>query len=259
LFSFWTRKILKKIVFTYRFLSLVLIYSLEKPIMKRLLNLICLGLFLLSGPAIAQLPHLRVSSLVNWPDTVFNNQNVQVGAIVENIGTTAYQGPLQIVLQTDSGTFSYLYFNQSNPVLILPGDTILFAPPNGYIFDSTVFRPGNNVVVVWPHSAQAIQVDTFSVATFFIQSLFQGINDPRPIPGLKLFPNPAREEAVITSPEIGLEGVRILNSMGKEVWSFQGENMYSITLPVQQLPAGIYMVEITGNGGQRSGYRLLRQ
>ncbi|MBK9317563.1 MAG: T9SS type A sorting domain-containing protein [Bacteroidetes bacterium] len=227
--------------------------------MKRLLNLICLWLFLLSGQVMAQLPHLRVSALNNWPDTVYNNQNVGVSAVVENIGTAAYQGPLQIILQTDSGTFSYLYFNQSTSVLILPGDTIVFSPPNGYIFDSTVFRPGNNVVVVWPHSAQAIQVDTFLVTTYFIQSLFQGINDPKPIPGLKLFPNPAHHEAVITSPEIGLEGVRILNSMGKEVWSLRGENMYSIALPVQQLPVGLYMIEIIGNEGRRSGYRLLRQ
>jgi hypothetical protein len=76
---------------------------------------------------------------------------------------------------------------------------------------------------------------------------------------LKLFPNPAHNEAVITSPEIGLEGVRILNSLGKEVWSLRGENMYSIALPVDQLPVGLYMIEIIGNEGRRSGYRLLRQ
>ncbi len=227
--------------------------------MKRLLIFLFLWQLLPGGVAQAQTPYLRVSALINWPDTVYNNQNVQVGAIVENIGTVAYQGPLQIVLQTDSGTFSYLYFNQSNSVLILPGDTLQFSPPNGYIFDSTVFRPGNNVVVVWPYSAQSIQVDTFSIDTYFINSQFQGIPESGRIKGLRVYPNPALDFTYIQSPANGLEGVRIFSITGQEMKFVPGNGSARLELPIADLPSGMYLIEIIAVNKERNVYRLIKE
>ncbi|MBL7923341.1 MAG: T9SS type A sorting domain-containing protein [Bacteroidia bacterium] len=225
--------------------------------MNRLLIFICLSVLLSPAKLNAQ-AHLRVSSLVNWPDTVYANQILPVGAIVENIGTAAYQGPLQIVLETDSA-YTYLYYNQSNTVLILPGDTLSFFPPGGYLFDSTVFRPGNNVVVVWPYSAQAVVIDTFSVTTYFNPNQLQGLDDPRPIPGLSIYPNPASDMAFILSPETSLESVRIWDVMGQEMIFLSAGNSFRMELPLTGLPAGLYLLEITGSSGQRSSYRLLKQ
>ncbi len=227
--------------------------------MKRLLFLSGLWLIILQSPAIAQSPHLRVSALLNWPDSVYNGQNLPVGALVENIGTVSYQGPLQIVLQSDSGIFSYLYFNQTQSVLILPGDTLTFTPPNGYIFDSTVFRPGNNVVVVWPHSAQAITVDTFTVATYFIQNLLQNTDEVKALDGLKIYPNPASDKVHIRIPEIQLESVRILDPLGRQVKEIKMKASSDIEVPVADLPAGIYFLEIIATNKERSCYKLIKR
>ena len=225
--------------------------------MKRRLSLLYILLFLSFGAVKGQ-ALLRVSALVNWPDTVYNNQVLPVGAIVENLGTAPYQGPLQIVIQTDSNTFSYLYFNISAPVLILPGDTVGFYPPNGYLFDSTVFRPGNNVVVVWPYSAQSVGIDTITTNIFFVPTSIQSLYEPQPIAGLSIYPNPASSFATISSPETGLEGVRILNPLGQEIIALTANGANFMVLPLTDLPVGLYILEVIGMGGQRSGYRLLK-
>lgn len=128
--------------------------------MKRLITKYCILFVLLTGLANAQ-PHLRVSSLINWPDTAYQNQVFPVVSVVENIGTAVFQAPLQIVLKADSNVFSYLYYNSTATVTILPGDTVHLSQPGGYLFDSAVFKPGNNVVVVWPFTTQTAAIDTF--------------------------------------------------------------------------------------------------
>lgn len=226
--------------------------------MKRILSL-CLFLVLLSaGGAFAQ-PHLRVTTIINWPDTVYNGQILPIGATVENIGTATYQGPLQIVLRTDSNIYSYIYYNLTTIFTILPGDTISFFPPAGYLFDGSVFRPGNNVVVVWPHSSQALTVDTATYTTFFINNQAQGLNDLTGIPGLSIYPNPANEITQIISPEIRLESVRIFNSHGQLIKQEDAGSVLNMSLHIQDLPAGLYLLEIMGSGIHRASFRLMKQ
>lgn len=226
--------------------------------MKRILSL-CLFLTLLNaGVAFAQ-PHLRVTTIINWPDTVYNGQILPVGATVENIGTGTYQGPLQIILRTDSNVYSYIYYNQTTIWTILPGDTISFFPPAGYLFDGSVFRPGNNVVVVWPHSSQALTVDTATFTTFFINNQAQGIDNLTGIPGLSIYPNPAYDLTQIISPEIRLESVRIYNSKGQLIKQEDAGSVFMMTLQIQDLPAGLYLLEIIGSGFHRANFRLMKQ
>lgn len=226
--------------------------------MKRILSL-CLFLVLLSvGGAFAQ-AHLRVTNIINWPDTVYNGQILPVGATVENIGTATYQGPLQIILRTDSNVYSYIYYNQTTIWTILPGDTISFFPPAGYLFDGSVFRPGNNVVVVWPHSSQALTVDTATFTTFFINNQAQGIDDLTGIPGLSIYPNPAYDLAQIISPEIRLESVRIFSSKGQLIKQEDAGSVFTMRLQIQDLPAGLYLLEIIGSGIHRASFRLMKQ
>lgn len=226
--------------------------------MKRILSLFLFFILLDAGGAFAQ-AHLRVTSIINWPDTVYNGQILPVGATVENIGTATYQGPLQIILRTDSNVYSYIYYNQTTIWTILPGDTISFFPPAGYLFDGSVFRPGNNVVVVWPHSSQALTVDTATFTTFFVNNQSIGLDDPTEIPGLSIYPNPANEFAQIWSPEIRLESVRIINSLGQEIRNENLGSAYKTSLNLADLPAGLYILEIIGSGIHRSTFRLMKQ
>jgi hypothetical protein len=225
--------------------------------MKRLITKYCILFVLLTGLANAQ-PHLRVSSLINWPDTAYQNQVFPVISVVENIGTAVFQAPLQIVLKADSNVFSYLYYNSTATVTILPGDTVHLSQPGGYLFDSAVFKPGNNVVVVWPFTTQTAAIDTFQTVVYFNNLGTQGLNDPKPIPGLAVYPNPAQAETYIYSPTSGLERVRILDAYGREISTIPGNRQHKMNLPLEGLPAGIYLLEIFGTAGDKSIYRILR-
>ena len=225
--------------------------------MKRLITKYCILFVLLTGLANAQ-PHLRVSSLINWPDTAYQNQVFPVVSVVENIGTAVFQAPLQIVLKADSNVFSYLYYNSTATVTILPGDTVHLSQPGGYLFDSAVFKPGNNVVVVWPFTTQTAAIDTFQTIVYFNNLGTQGLNDPKPIPGLSIYPNPAQAETYIYSPTSGLERVRILDAFGREINTVPGNRQHKLSLPLEGLPAGIYLLEIFGTAGDKSIYRIMR-
>lgn len=225
--------------------------------MKRLITKYCILFVLLTGLANAQ-PHLRVSSLINWPDTAYQNQVFPVETVVENIGTAVYQAPLQIVLKADSNVFSYLFYNSTQTITILPGDTVHLSMPGGYLFDSSVFKPGNNVVVVWPFTTQSAAIDTFQTVVYFNNLGTQGLNDPKPIPGLSIYPNPAQAETFIYSPSSGLERVRIMDAFGREISTIPGNRQHKMQLPLEGLPAGIYLLEIFGTAGDKSIYRILR-
>ena len=225
--------------------------------MKRLITKYCILFVLLTGLANAQ-PHLRVSSLINWPDTAYQNQVFPVETVVENIGTAVYQAPLQIVLKADSNVFSYLFYNSTQTITILPGDTVHLSMPGGYLFDSSVFKPGNNVVVVWPFTTQSAAIDTFQTVVYFNNLGTQGLNDPKPIPGLSIYPNPAQAETYIYSPSSGLERVRIMDAFGREISTIPGNRQHKMNLPLEGLPAGIYLLEIFGTAGDKSIYRILR-
>ena len=203
--------------------------------------------------------HLRVNTISNWPDTVYDGQILPLGATVENIGTAAYTGPLQIILRTDSNIFSYIYYNQTTIFTINPGATLTFSPPGGYLFDGSVFRPGNNVVVVWPHSSQALTVDTATFTTFFINTQSVGIDDPTKIPGLNIYPNPANEFVQIWSPEIRLESVRIINGLGQVMRHEDVGSTLKMTIDLADLPSGLYLLDIIGSGIHRSTVRLMKQ
>lgn len=220
---------------------------------------ICFFLLLIKAGGAYGQAHLRVNAITNWPDTVYNGQILPLAATVENIGTAAYTGPLQIILRTDSNIFSYIYFNQTTIFTINPGDTLTFSPPGGYLFDGSVFRPGNNVVVVWPHSSQALIVDTAAFATFFINNQAQGLDDLTGIPGLSIYPNPTNDLAQIWSPELRLESVRIFNTMGQEIKQEDAGSAFKMTLRLSDVPAGLYILEVVGTGMRRASIRLMKQ
>jgi hypothetical protein len=226
--------------------------------MKRLLFKIIYLLIFMAGPVAAQ-PHLRVQSLQNWPDTAWHNLVLPVGAVIENIGNTAYYGPIQVILKTDPTTFSYLYFNTSFNVTLLPGDTVGLYPPSGYLFDSSVFKPGNNVVVVWPHSAQtSVIIDSSYVNLFFDVNTFQGIQQPAEIRNLLIYPNPAIDRIWIESPDVIVERVRILDLSGREIDSRDVGGVHRLDMSLVDLRSGVYLLEVYGGGEKRSIYKLYR-
>ena len=81
--------------------------------------------------------------------------------------------------------------------------------------------------------------------------------------GMKMYPNPASESVNITfSSEEGANAVlSVMNLMGQTVYNmdvevYEGYNM--VTLPVNELPAGVYMVNIRSNKGTTTQKLIVR-
>ena len=81
--------------------------------------------------------------------------------------------------------------------------------------------------------------------------------------GMKMYPNPASESVNITfsSEESANAVLSVLNLMGQTVYNMdvdvnEGYNM--VTVPVNQLPAGVYMVNIKSNKGTTTQKLIVR-
>ena len=201
-----------------------------------------LALFCCSLAGKAQV-HLTIDSLIGYPDSAIAGQTYFITTLLRNAGTTPFQGTVQIAMQSQNfnpGAISYLYFS-NNPIVLLQNDTISLSSPNGYVFDTTYFRPGNNVVVVWPYSTQLIQIDSTTINLYL--KTFSGLAEAGIIP-VSLSPVPARDILRIkTGQSAPIEYVRIFDAQGRQ-WPVRtggGEN--GIILYLEGLPAGHFILE----------------
>ena len=81
--------------------------------------------------------------------------------------------------------------------------------------------------------------------------------------GMKMYPNPASESVNVTfsSEENANAVLSVMNLMGQTVYNmdvnvYEGYNM--VTVPVNQLPAGVYMVNIRSNKGTTTQKLIVR-
>jgi hypothetical protein len=155
---------------------------------------------------------------------------------------------LQIGLMNDS-VFTFLYFNSNPAVVILPNDTLTLYTSStgtqGFIFDSTVFRAGNNVVVVWPYSNQSIVID--SLTTNVYVEFTTGIKDGPGQSNLTIYPNPFGNEIRIEGPGINdIDRVRIFSIQGEIILDkkYDGSPIKSDWVEV-----GYYLMELKNKNG----------
>lgn len=226
--------------------------------MKRHLLVI---LFLMSAiGAQAQNAHLRIVSLINFPDTAYEGVSYPVQFVLKNVGPAAFQGPFQVILQADSGT-EIFYFNQSPNFILLPNDTMILSPGNGalgYYFSSSVYKTGNDVVVVWPYSTQmSVGIDTLYTAVYFIPTGTVSNGQELIKSGLSIFPNPFND-VIYLKPADGtmVESVRITDLFGREI--YRNENATDlINLPEMQ--SGLYILELETADNRKVVLKILKQ
>jgi hypothetical protein len=207
----------------------------------RFLLIVCLSspIFSAKGQVI-----LGIDTLLNWPDTAISGQAYFPTAIVSNTGPTPYQGTIQVAFQTQntSGFVGLLYFN-SNPIFLPPNDTAWLTPQNGLTFDSLFFRPGNNVVVVWPIASALADIDTFNTSVFVVttNSLTELEKE-----SILLAPVPAREYLHLKIKQNNpIERVRIFDVSGREIiLSSTSESNDTRDFFLGNLPAGTYLIEV---------------
>ncbi|MEP7263732.1 MAG: T9SS type A sorting domain-containing protein [Bacteroidota bacterium] len=190
----------------------------------------------------AQSAQLRIMSLINFPDTAYEGISYPVGFNLKNVGASPYQGPLQILIMGDSVP-DVIYFSNNPNFVLLPNDTVqLYANPagsQGYIFTPQFFRPGNDIVVVWPYTTQStVIVDTLFTAVYFVP-LAAVSEYAKEIAGV--YPNPFSGILHIKmDSKESVEQVRIFDSSGR---LRKTEKPTENLLDVSYLEAGFYLLE----------------
>jgi len=240
------RKNTKKTIRLFIKFDIVLIILLQKPktTMKRAYLLLSFILGLLALNSNAQNVSLRVDSILGIPDTVYPGQVVSYSVVLKNNGFIPYQGPLQLAMDNGQGQIAYLYFS-ATPVLVLPGSTYTVSGATVTI-DSSFFRPGGNVVVVWPYTSQLIAY-TPKVFNTYVMNNFQGVEEVPLTQIVSVFPNPTSDFIQIKSGNRTIERVRIYDINGKLVYQEQNNDGASLFIYVGDLPVGIYSVEMLCN------------
>lgn len=202
----------------------------------------------------AQSSRLAVSSILNFPDTIYEGvaySNIQV--VVSNEDTIQnYQGSISVNFLTDSINVPVQLSPGAPNFFLTPGDTIVLIV-NNYVFDPSAFKAGENIVVVWP-VANVGDVDSLYIATYFVHTA--DIKDPLSLSELSFYPNPAHEYIVIKNKSgLDLEQVRIYTIDGRLAGIYEP---VSKTLDIRHLPEGVYHIYFYHKKGI-SVRRLIRQ
>jgi hypothetical protein len=188
---------------------------------------------------------LRVTSLINFPDTAFEGVIYPVELTLANVGAAPFQGPIQVLVKGDSAQQAgILFFDNSAQFTLMPGDTaLLTANPSGtggFMFDSSVFRPGNDIVVVWPYSTQFnVGIDTLYTAVYFVplSAINKYVREP-----IRIFPNPFSDIINLDlDPYEKVEQVRITDATGKLVATQLPSGR---RLNLSFLEKGFYLLEV---------------
>ena len=92
----------------------------------------------------------------------------------------------------------------------------------------------------------------------FNEEIFIGVRDYESS-NVRLYPNPASQSFVINFTEVqdGVKQVRIFDMLGKEVMSL--ENPSGNTINIANLPTGMYVVRVLGQGGKEYAVKLVKE
>jgi hypothetical protein len=238
--------------------NLCLVLIQKKEIMRPIHRIfVALALACSSFTAKSQV-NLGIDTIFNLPDSVIAGQLCFPTAIVRNSGLTPFNGTLQLAyqVQNPAGTIGFFYFS-NQPVQLGANDTISLSPNNGFVIDTMFFRPGNNVVVVWPVVQAIASIDTFTTQVYL--NTLSGVSDLS-AETLLLSPVPARDYLQVRSiNEMQIEYVRIYDVAGREYPAESqpldrgGREIY-----LGELPSGQFILETVFRNGPPSRSRFLR-
>ena len=191
----------------------------------------------------AQTAHLRITTLINFPDTAFEGSFYPVGVVLSNIGIAPFSGPLQILIQADTLAPTLLGFTNNPAFSLFPGDSaIIFSNvlgSQGFTFTSQFFRPGNDIVEVWPYAIQSnAQMDTLYTAMYFVpvNTIGEYVLEPG-----NAWPNPFHNKIQLGILDgERLEQVRICDASGRIVHLLENPDN---SIDLSELGEGIYFLQ----------------
>jgi type IX secretion system substrate protein len=199
---------------------------------------------------------LKVVDMPNFPalptDSAFESQIYTFDVLVQNTGAGLLQGPVLLFMQVDS---SIIVFDTIvNP--ITGGGTITQVISN-FTFNPSLFKTGNNIVVVWPSiNSPSITIDTFYTNVFFIPLL--STVEHLGAPGITVYPNPVTDYLYFDMPP-GTKSVDfvIYDQLGRMIKTgvLNGD-----LLDVRSLSRGSYSIILTANKGRDEWFvRVLKE
>ncbi len=209
------------------------------------------ALFLTSNFIFAQ-AHLGVTGITGWHNTAhcsvpYTNMYINV----KNYDSVTFNGAVTINIIDGSGQ----HFLDSMTVMIPSGGTdSLPLPP--YYFNQPQYAAGHDVVIVWPIANNVALVDSFTDSVFVICTASIPVFDAKN--AFHVFPNPANEYLLYESeyPANTIEYVRIIDVIKGEIYRHE-EKGYSI--PLSNIPAGIYVIELKLKDGTSIKKKFVRE
>jgi hypothetical protein len=152
-----------------------------------------------------------------------------------------------------TGIDSINYFSAGN-LLINPGDSALVTLTANYNVDSSNYRYGIDVIVIWPYAPSAMTADSLQFTVYIMDVTGIGNLDVNNL--IKFYPNPSSEFISIdNSTGVSIELVNIYDLSGKLVSASKGETLINI----QNLSAGMYQTDIILTDKKHYKFKIIKQ
>jgi hypothetical protein len=218
--------------------------------MKKIIKLIILCIIFAQYSGIkAQSTHVSVDSIIGFPSQAYYGSTYILYVALHNYDSAYYQGNVYIVFHTDTNNVIDT-IGGSNQVNI-PGDSTEYIYITGFSFDSTVFKLGGNVVVVWPVNGSGTQIMMTDTFYTYVDILgYAGILEvERNDRNSNIFPVPASDMLFLPQniAENSIEHVRIIDMLGRTKVLLR---QYSKSISVAELENGFYFLEIKEKNNQ---------
>jgi hypothetical protein len=214
--------------------------------MKKIIKFFALCvIFAQFSGVMAQGPYISVESLPGFPAQANIYQSCTFQIFLSNNDASTYQGTIYILYYTDD-SLNTTHDTLAGPFTVnIPSQSFDTIDGVNFTFDSSMFKMGGNVVVVWPVSSGSTAImftDTFYT---YVEMLgYEGIEDLIPAGYSNIiYPNPA--DQVIFLPvnraENSIEYVRIIDVTGRILDTFY---TCPSMISTAKFENGIYMIEI---------------
>ncbi|MEO8086598.1 MAG: T9SS type A sorting domain-containing protein [Bacteroidota bacterium] len=193
-----------------------------------------IAFFLFENSTKAQI--FSLDSITGFPDTVQNGQILSLNLYYRVTGAP-FVGELAILLNSenhDSIVDTLLYF----PTITLSGNGAIDSLPFSYTVDAAELDGGDNIVVVWPASANgSVNPDSLLFHTI-LKNVGISENENRQV--VEIYPSPVYDilRLLMSHPE-KVEQVRIYDVLGNELMNF---NRMVDRFNVESLSSGVYFV-----------------
>lgn len=174
---------------------------------------------------------------------------------ITNTGSQSFTGEMDILIQANPGITDTLLLDSNGTATYAPGVSISFRS-QPYVFTTTHFDGGDNIIVVWPQARFAppgTMNDTLTGEIYFIT--FLGTGDS-PATAFEVYPNPASQYLGFRSEgKSSLKQVRIYDISGQLV--FRSSHTDGL-LYLKDWDPGLYFIEATFHDGKKLMRKLIK-